>query len=220
MEESVTQQPELIGREKELKILTEALDSAISGEGSTMLVSGEAGIGKSRLIEEFLTFAKTKDIKVLSGGAVSDVARPFSIFTEALGEEVEGSLFEEQEHKSFIKVFAVNSAGLLVADASSGTEDELDADIFAGMLSAVQDFVRDSFDRTGTQKAGLGRLEYGNLKVMIEHTESFFLTAVFQGAEHADMKRVLKRTIDEIEETHGETLASWSGAMSDVLPVG
>jgi class 3 adenylate cyclase/tetratricopeptide (TPR) repeat protein len=44
----------LVGRSRERKCLSEGLDLARSGTGQAVLVSGEAGIGKSRLVYDFL----------------------------------------------------------------------------------------------------------------------------------------------------------------------
>jgi len=209
---------QLIGREGELETLDQILHKAIGGEGSTIFVTGEAGIGKTMLVDTFREFASKQKVNILSGSASADTSQPFLIFSKALGEVMEGSLFEEQEYKGFTKLFAVNRAGMLVAESSAEMED-MDADIFAGMLSAVQDFVRDSFDQSGAQQAGLGRLEYGNMKILIEHGADIFLTGVFGGEEHADMKPLLKRTLEGIEEQHGQLLETWSGQMEDIAPI-
>ncbi len=218
MTELALQQTELIGRDEELNKLKSCLDNAINGEGSTIFISGEAGIGKTRLVDAFREFAATQNVTVLTGAGSADISQPFLIFSKAFGEVMEKPLFEEQEYKGFAKLFAVNMAGMLVAETSAEEED-LDADIFAGMLSAVQDFVRDSFDQAGTQKASLGRLEYGNMKILIEHGAQIFLTAVFAGEEHPDMKRLLRRTLEDIEEKHAPVLESWSGQMKDTAPI-
>ena len=44
--------PVLVGREEELRVLLEALDGAVAGRGTTVVVTGEAGAGKSRLVRE------------------------------------------------------------------------------------------------------------------------------------------------------------------------
>ena len=42
----------LVGRDSELTLLSDKLECAMDGEGSIVLLSGEAGVGKSRLVQE------------------------------------------------------------------------------------------------------------------------------------------------------------------------
>ena len=50
----VARQPTpFVGREEEVRLLAGRWERAAAGEGQMVLVSGEAGIGKSRLVEEF-----------------------------------------------------------------------------------------------------------------------------------------------------------------------
>jgi hypothetical protein len=44
----------LVGRERELSLLEDALDMAVEGQFQVVGVVGEAGVGKSRLCEEFV----------------------------------------------------------------------------------------------------------------------------------------------------------------------
>jgi tetratricopeptide (TPR) repeat protein len=57
------------------------------------------------------------------------------------------------------------------------------------------------------------------MKILMEHGERLFLTAVFEGAEHADMKGLLKRAVQSMEEEHGSILESWSGDMEEVAGI-
>jgi predicted ATPase len=41
----------LVGRDQELDVLREHLDDALAGQGSLVLIGGEAGIGKTALAE-------------------------------------------------------------------------------------------------------------------------------------------------------------------------
>ncbi len=218
MEELLPQKIKLIGRDEELNQLKKYLDDAIVGKGSTILLSGEAGIGKTRLVDEFLNHSIANNVKVLAGSSASDIIHPFLILSDALEKEIDQPLFQDQEFVSFRAIFAVNRSGLLVAQASSETDD-LDADIFAGMLSAVQDFVRDSFDSSVEQRAGLGRLEYGDMTIMMEHGSHLFLTALIQGNEHPGMKNLLRTAVKDIEKDCGEILESWSGSMVDMTQI-
>ena len=59
--------PVFVGRADELARLSGALETAAAGHPGTRLITGEAGIGKSRLVEEFLTQARASDALVLEG---------------------------------------------------------------------------------------------------------------------------------------------------------
>ena len=76
-------EPVLVGRERELAVLMRNLDLAFEGKGTAIFVSGEAGSGKTRLTNEFLTRAKEKEIVVLSGWCISNLAVPYFPFTQA-----------------------------------------------------------------------------------------------------------------------------------------
>ena len=59
--------PTLIGRTAELTALRSLVDRAGSGKGQLVLLSGEAGIGKSRLVAETKTYATTQGFLLLQG---------------------------------------------------------------------------------------------------------------------------------------------------------
>jgi DNA-binding CsgD family transcriptional regulator len=60
----------LVGRTAELARLHRLVTAAAAGQGGTVLVLGEAGIGKSRLLDEVATAAAGRGLAVLRGAAV------------------------------------------------------------------------------------------------------------------------------------------------------
>jgi len=56
-----------IGREKEMAELQRRLHAAVAGECEFVVLAGEPGIGKSRLVEELKNLARARKIRVLSG---------------------------------------------------------------------------------------------------------------------------------------------------------
>jgi len=57
--------PRLIGREEELDILIRLWQQLDNGEGQVVLISGEPGIGKSRLIAALTEYLGSQDYKCL-----------------------------------------------------------------------------------------------------------------------------------------------------------
>ena len=62
--------PVLVGRLAETAALSDGLDRVVGGQRVTMVLGGEAGVGKSRLVNELMERARTSDARVLAGGCV------------------------------------------------------------------------------------------------------------------------------------------------------
>ncbi|EFF93224.1 LuxR-family transcriptional regulator [Streptomyces sp. e14] len=78
--------PVFVGRQSELGTLNDALARAAAGEPQALLLGGEAGVGKTRLIEEFAAAATRRGAVVALGGCVEIGADglPFAPFSTAL----------------------------------------------------------------------------------------------------------------------------------------
>ena len=96
----------LVGRGAELERLTRRLERLRAGEGGAVLLAGEAGIGKSRLLTELARIAERQRIRVLKGRALLEggpAYHPWSqILTQALpggsrAEALEGFLARHPE---------------------------------------------------------------------------------------------------------------------------
>ncbi|WP_329275811.1 helix-turn-helix transcriptional regulator [Streptomyces sp. NBC_00691] len=75
----------IVGRDAEIELLDEALESARRGAGRAVFLLGEAGIGKSRLAGECALRAYGSDMPVLRGRATSTgLVVPFRPLVEAL----------------------------------------------------------------------------------------------------------------------------------------
>lgn len=62
--------PVVVGRDQELVEVRRALDRVVGGHGTALVVAGEAGVGKSRLVREAAGDAVRRGAVVLTGRAV------------------------------------------------------------------------------------------------------------------------------------------------------
>jgi OOP family OmpA-OmpF porin len=108
------------------------------------------------------------------------------------------------------QVFLIHKeTGLLLAHVTAPAIVGQDADMVSGMLTAIQDFVRDSF---GTQDGeGLDLLEVGQLNVWIEQGPRAYLAAVIRGNAPQDYRAVLQDAIETIHLEQPEALEDFQG---------
>ena len=90
-----------VGRDGEYGLLAERLREVSAGNGSTIAVEGEAGVGKTRLAEEFLGYAHSRGVRVLRGRCYErELGPPLEPVMDALGPEVEISALDAGVSKS------------------------------------------------------------------------------------------------------------------------
>jgi class 3 adenylate cyclase len=87
--------PILVQRDDQLAILEEALLEARRGEGGFVVLSGEAGIGKTRLARELAREARSLGCSVLAGRcSEADLSLPYLPFVEAIGNYLDATDLE------------------------------------------------------------------------------------------------------------------------------
>ncbi len=100
----------LVAREAELGVLERAAAGCRDGGGSALVVAGEAGVGKSRLLAEVSLQARGAGMLVLRGRAASGAGQaPFRALAEALA----GGLRERAVSEASLRSFAPALAHML-----------------------------------------------------------------------------------------------------------
>ena len=79
----------LAGRQEEFGTLVSEYHAAREGQTRIVAVLGEAGIGKTRLAEEFLLWARARGADVLEGGASEGAGLPYGPLVEAIRPRIE-----------------------------------------------------------------------------------------------------------------------------------
>jgi len=75
--------PPMVGRDRELELLVGQLGEAIKGNGNVIFLAGEAGIGKTRVCEEFERLGKSTGCGIMIGRCIPGAPAPYLPFQEA-----------------------------------------------------------------------------------------------------------------------------------------
>jgi OOP family OmpA-OmpF porin len=113
-------------------------------------------------------------------------------------------------------VFLIHrKTGLLIEHVAAPEATAQDPQLVSGMLSAIQDFVRDSFE--GTNKSGGGgidTLRLGDLLLWCEEGPFAFLAAVIRGNPPESLHAALRETLTGIHDQFRSQLEEFQGDSS------
>src|SRR5215469_3983598 len=120
----------IVGRGRELAQLRAALVAASGGAGRLVLVSGEPGIGKTRLTSAVVDMAGEYDVPVAAGGAIDDpgmpplwpwreVARSFPVLAGVLGRAAGSADRSAAEDSASARFVMFTGACQALADAAA-----------------------------------------------------------------------------------------------------
>ena len=94
-----TKETQLIDRIEDMRLLREAADRAVSGEGGVFFLYGEAGIGKTRLTRELGAYARLRGMRVLYGRCPAlfrmDGVPPYVLWSEVIKDYLQSSSPEQ-----------------------------------------------------------------------------------------------------------------------------
>ena len=108
------------------------------------------------------------------------------------------------------QVFLIHrGTGLLLRQVAAGGVLVQDADMVSGMLTAIQDFVHDSF--TSKKEDELETLQVGELTVWIEQGPHAILAGVIRGNAPPDLREVFQETLERIHLQFGTELREFDG---------
>ena len=113
------------------------------------------------------------------------------------------------------QVFLIHrETGLLLGHAAVSNGVVQDADLISGMLTAIQDFVRDSFGRTKSDE--LEDMQVGEFKLWLAHGPLALLAAVVSGQPPPELRQVFERELEAIHAEFASALQTFDGDSSKV----
>ena len=102
-------------------------------------------------------------------------------------------------------------SGLLLRHLAISKEETEDADLISGMLTAIQDFMRDSF---GEEDSELEEVTHGDQRILLEGGQYAYVAVVLEGVEPPGYAGFMRHTVSEINVQHEDALSTFSGEMA------
>ena len=105
-------------------------------------------------------------------------------------------------------LFLIHNDGRLVAHVTKEENTNLDKDVVSAMFTAVQEFVRDSFQQG---EVGLKKLEIGDKNVVIEKGAFAYLALIYSGWPPKETFENMTMLLKDVEERFKGKLEKWNG---------
>lgn len=110
------------------------------------------------------------------------------------------------------QVFLIHGeTGLLLCHATAENLEAQDADLISGMLTAIRDFVQDSFGTAEAGDGGLRTFSVGERTVLVEQGPKALLAAVVNGQHPASLLEKLQATLETIHLHFASALDEFDG---------
>src|SRR6478672_621083 len=120
-------------------------------------------------------------------------------------------ILQEAMPSSVQAIFLIQkNSGLVIAQAQQSEAQELDADMLAGMLTAIRSFANECIAQSGNISE-LNEIDYGNSKLILEVAGYCYLAVVIQGEPSTQLIRKLRKTFATIIQNYGQSIEAFEG---------
>ena len=113
-------------------------------------------------------------------------------------------------------LFLIHNDGRLIHHVSREENTLLDKDVVSAMFTAVQEFVKDSFQKG---EVGLKKLEIGDKNVVIEKGQFAYVALIYSGWPTKEVFKTLAMLLQDVEERYTGRIEKWNGTMKAVKGV-
>ena len=131
-------------------------------------------------------------------------------------ENSKGSMsYDEIDEVSVVKhalILNQTSINLVVSDDAKAFVRELLQNVIREIkkrkLTALRNFIEESFD---PGEGSFRSMDYGSLKILIEHKSRIYVAVVVAGREPTRMRGTMKAALDAVWDAYKDALEKWNG---------
>ena len=196
MQDPVSSLPPLIDRQQEVARIAEALDAAERGEGELLLLRGEAGCGKTRLLQEAIGEASRRGFGTGFGTGLAESVTLYHPWREVLAGLQLPRILDEVPPPKILGAYFVSPRGRIVARA----EREGGASRWAPAVSKLSTVVRGAGESDSSiEKDGTFRLlTSGRHRIVTLPSNDHWVGAILEGVEDegllSDLAQIARAT--------------------------
>lgn len=169
-----------VDREDETNHIRKALEKAKKGEGQLLLIRGEAGSGKTRLLQESVVEAEKQGFSVGFGSAHAETVVPYHAWKEALECLALDGILKEEPPPKLMGLYILTSEGRIQIKVE---RENCNPDVLSNLASTITDSVRSSRSRHGTAEEEFTMLSEDGHRLILLRTFDFYIGAAVEGQE-------------------------------------
>jgi oligopeptide transport system substrate-binding protein len=124
----------MVGRQQELKAARDLWTQTLDGSGQTLLISGEAGIGKTRLVRELIMEIERSGGTAISGGCFMEGGTPYAPFRQIIREVAHHNYLTDTQNVLTLPDFIIPDLLILAPELQSHF-NELSGSLATGVTS-------------------------------------------------------------------------------------
>jgi predicted GH43/DUF377 family glycosyl hydrolase len=131
-------------------------------------------------------------------------------------------LADMDKDRSFVveEIYVVYNDGRLMCHQARAERTSVDTDLFGGMFTAIQQFIHDSMGGEAGKGTQVGRLDYGENRILVERGNYVFLAVIIFGEEQETLREAMRDAINRIEGSYAGVIEKWSGDQTQLSGVG
>ena len=120
-------------------------------------------------------------------------------------------IFKEAMPFTVRAIFLIHKgSGLVISEVQPSGDQSLEAEMVAGMLTAIRSFVNDCITQSGNVSE-IDAIDYGNSKIILEVAGYCYLAAVIDGEPPQWFIRKLRQTLIPIVQSYGKPIEFFEG---------
>ncbi len=131
-------------------------------------------------------------------------------------ERVQPHVFRSRSLPQLESVILLHSSGKVLSQYTRHIREGLDADLEAAVISAIREHLK---GRMRTREEPPDLIELEGMRVVIERGADLALAAVLSGKEPDSLRKLLRRSLNEVQTRNEDILRDWDGDIGSLRGV-